>query len=99
LQPVDLDHLVSLFYRYRLICIAEEGSRCGGIGEQIAAELKQRGIALPLIHLGFPRKFLPHGSRRELLALYGLDGRNIAVSIEQALVSARRLVPSSSIRV
>jgi 1-deoxy-D-xylulose-5-phosphate synthase len=98
-QPLDMDHLISLFYRYRLICLAEEGCRCGGIGEQIAAELKQRGTALPFLHLGFPRKFLPHGSRRELLALYGLDSRNMAAAVEQALASAKRLVPSSSIHV
>ena len=99
LQPLDMDHLVSLFYRYRMICIAEEGCRCGGIGEQIAADLKRRATALPLLHLGFPRKFLPHGSRRELLALYGLDGKNIAAAVEQVLASQKRLIPSSALRV
>jgi 1-deoxy-D-xylulose-5-phosphate synthase len=98
LQPLDLDYLVSLFYRYRLICIVEEGSRCGGVGEQIAAELKRRGTALPFLHLGFPRKFLMQGSRRQLLALYGLDGNNIATAVEQALESTRRLVPSTPLR-
>ncbi len=98
-QPLDMDHLVSLFYRYRMICIAEEGCRCGGIGEQIAADLKRRGAALPLLHLGFPREFLPHGSRRELLALYGLDGKNIAAAVEQVLASEKRLIPSSALRV
>jgi 1-deoxy-D-xylulose-5-phosphate synthase len=98
-QPLDMDHLVSLFYRYRLICVAEEACRCGGIGEQIAAELKRRATALPYLHLGFPRKFLPHGSRRELLALYGLDCRNMAAAVEQGLASAKRMIPSSSLRV
>jgi len=98
-QPLDMDHLISLFYRYRLICVAEEGCRCGGVGEQIAAELKRRGTAIPFLHLGFPRKFLPHGSRRELLSLYSLDGQNIAAAVEQALASEKRLVPSTSLRV
>jgi 1-deoxy-D-xylulose-5-phosphate synthase len=98
-QPLDMDYLVSLFYRYRMICIAEEGCRCGGIGEQIAADLKRRGTALPLLHLGFPRKFLPHGSRRELLALYGLNGQNMAAAVEQALASEKRLIPSSPLHV
>jgi 1-deoxy-D-xylulose-5-phosphate synthase len=98
-QPLDMDHLVSLFYRYRLICVAEEGCRCGGVGEQIAAELKRRGTAIPFLHLGFPRKFLSHGSRRELLSLYSLDGQNIAAAVEHALASAKRLVPSTSLRV
>ena len=97
-QPLNLDHLISMFYRYRLICVAEEGCRCGGVGEQIAAELKRRGTAIPFLHLGFPRKFLPHGSRRELLGLYGLDGQNIAAAVEQALASEKRLVPSLSLR-
>jgi 1-deoxy-D-xylulose-5-phosphate synthase len=95
IQPLDMDHLVSLFYRYRLICVAEEGCRCGGIGEQISAELTRRGPALSFLHLGFPREFLPQGSRRELLGLYGLDGRNMAAAVEQALASEKRLVPSS----
>jgi 1-deoxy-D-xylulose-5-phosphate synthase len=98
-QPLDMDHLVSRFYRYRLICLVEEGCRCGGVGEQIAAELKRRGTALPFIHLGFPREFIPQGTRRELLALYGLDSRNMAAAVEQALASANRLIPSSSLRI
>ena len=99
IQPLDMDHLISLFYRYRLICVAEEGCRCAGVGEQIAAELKRRAIAIPFLHLGFPRKFLPHGSRRELLSLYSLDGQNIAAAVEQALASEKRLIPSTSLRV
>jgi 1-deoxy-D-xylulose-5-phosphate synthase len=94
LQPLDMEQLVSLFYRYRLVCVAEEGCRCGGIGEKIAAELKRGGIAVPFLHLGFPRKFIPQGPRRDLLAVYGLDGRNMAAAIEQALASTKRLVPS-----
>ncbi|UCF98193.1 MAG: 1-deoxy-D-xylulose-5-phosphate synthase [Spirochaetaceae bacterium] len=99
LQPLDMDHLVSLFYRYRLVCLVEEGCRCGGIGEKIAADLKLRGTALPFLHLGFPRRFLPHGSRREQLALYGLDGQTIAAAVEQAFAAANRLVPSTSLHI
>ncbi|MBN2553291.1 MAG: 1-deoxy-D-xylulose-5-phosphate synthase [Spirochaetales bacterium] len=99
LQPLDLDHLASLFYRYRLICFVEEGCRCGGIGEQVAADLKRRGTALPFLHLGFPRKFLAQGSRREQLALYGLDARNLAAAIEQAFASTNRLIPSTPLRI
>lgn len=95
IQPLDLDYLVSLFYRYRMVCLVEEGCRCGGIGEQIAADLKRRGIVVPFLHLGFPRKFIQQGSRRELLEIYGLDGRTIAVAVEQALTSADRLIPSA----
>lgn len=95
IQPLDLDYLVSLFYRYRMVCLVEEGCRCGGIGEQIAAELKRRGGVVPFLHLGFPRSFIPQGSRRELLGVYGLDGRTIAVAVEQALASADRLIPSA----
>jgi 1-deoxy-D-xylulose-5-phosphate synthase len=98
-QPLDMDHLISLFYRYRLICVVEEGCRCSGVGEQIAAELKSRATAIPFLNLGFPRKFLPHGSRSELLSLYSLDGQNIAAAIEQALATEKRLVPSASLHV
>ena len=99
LQPLDLEHLISIFYRYRLICLAEEGGICGGIGEQVAAALKQSGAPLPFLHLGFPKSFLPHGSRREMLQLHGLDGRSIASSVEQALVSTKRLIPSTPLHI
>jgi len=97
IQPLDFDYLVSRFYRYRMVCLVEEGCRCGGIGEQIAADLKHRGVVIPFLHLGFPRKFIPQGSRRELLEVYGLERRTIAVAVEQALASADRLIPSTTL--
>jgi 1-deoxy-D-xylulose-5-phosphate synthase len=93
IQPLDWDHLLALFGGYRMVCLAEEGSRCGGVGERIAAEMKGRGAAVPFLHLGFPDRFVSQGSRRELLALCGLNGRNMAAAVEQLLVSTGRLLP------
>jgi 1-deoxy-D-xylulose-5-phosphate synthase len=98
IQPLDLEHLVSLFYRYQLVCLCEEGCLQGGVGERLAAALKERRAAVPFLHLGLPNRFVPHGTRRQLLEMYGLDGRSLAVNVEQALSSANRLIPSTSYR-
>jgi len=98
IQPLDVDYLTSVFYRYRIVCFCEEGCLCGGVGEQIAAFLKERGAALRFIHLGFPKDFISHGTRAELLSLYGLDSNNIASVVEQALASTASLIPSASLR-
>jgi 1-deoxy-D-xylulose-5-phosphate synthase len=97
IEPLDIEYLLSLFYRYRLVCFCEEGCIRGGVGEQMAAALKQRGVVIPFLHLGLPNLFIPHGTRGELLSLYGLDARNIAASVEQALASAKRLIPASAL--
>jgi 1-deoxy-D-xylulose-5-phosphate synthase len=63
----------------------EENSLRGGFGEAVAACLRERSLAPPLLTLGLPAEFVPQGTRRELLAELGLDGEGVARRVRAAL--------------
>ncbi|HET7327750.1 MAG TPA: 1-deoxy-D-xylulose-5-phosphate synthase [Nocardioidaceae bacterium] len=96
--PVD-PALAPLGGAHRLVVTVEDGVREGGVGTRIAQLVDDAGLHVPVRTLGLPTEFLPHGSRTELLAHYGLDGPGIAASVRAALGQASprpgrlRLVP------
>ncbi|MDE1950306.1 MAG: 1-deoxy-D-xylulose-5-phosphate synthase, partial [Burkholderiales bacterium] len=49
------------------------------VGECLAAA----GLAVPLLHLGLPDRFVEHGDPAQLLAQCGLDAAGIERSIRQ----------------
>jgi 1-deoxy-D-xylulose-5-phosphate synthase len=59
----------------------EEGSIMGGAGSAVAEALNAAGLALPLLQLGLPDRFIDHGDHAHLLALQGLDAAGIEASI------------------
>ena len=58
----------------------------GGFGSAVAEVLPPtRQVATPLLRLGIPDQFLPHGKREVLLAELGLDAVGIAERVRKAL--------------
>jgi len=57
----------------------------GGFGSAVAEVLADEDVATPLLRLGIPDRFLPHGKRELLLAQLGLDGVGIAERVTKAL--------------
>jgi len=53
----------------------------GGAGSGVAEFLAAERIALPILHLGLPDRFIDHGDPAFLLAHVGLDAKGIAASI------------------
>ncbi|HYB33668.1 MAG TPA: hypothetical protein VED45_09600, partial [Steroidobacteraceae bacterium] len=49
------------------------------VSELLVAE----GLAVPLLQLGIPDRFIEHGSREGCLAAAGLDAGSLAASIER----------------
>ncbi len=76
-RPVPAE-LVSLSAEYRLVVSVEDGIRTGGVGDAIAAALRDAGVATPLRSLGVPPGWHPHGSRGEILAELGLTAQDVA---------------------
>ncbi|MFQ3620925.1 MAG: 1-deoxy-D-xylulose-5-phosphate synthase [Spirochaetales bacterium] len=83
IKPLDVEYIKEVFASYPIVVLAEEGTRLGGIGEQIGSSLVGwKGLYL---HLGAPDRFLPQASREELLEEHGLDGNSIASIVLSAL--------------
>jgi 1-deoxy-D-xylulose-5-phosphate synthase len=76
--------LASMAARHRLLVTTEDNGRTGGLGAAIAQSCQDSGITTPVVNLGLPRAFLPHGPRSELLADAGLDSAGIARAVARA---------------
>ncbi len=72
-KPLDAEALRNELSRYSRIITLEDGSATGGAGAQIASILgRDPGQGL-ILNLGWPDRFIPHGTIGELKARYELD--------------------------
>lgn len=76
-KPVD-DALPGLAARHRVVVTVEDNSRAGGVGSAFAQALRDADVDVPLRDFGIPARFLPHGTREEVLAEAGLTAPAIA---------------------
>jgi 1-deoxy-D-xylulose-5-phosphate synthase len=76
-RPVPIE-LAGLAGSHRLVVTLEDGVRTGGVGEAVAATMRDAGIRTPIRNVGVPVGFHPHGSRAEVLSALGLTGQDIA---------------------
>jgi 1-deoxy-D-xylulose-5-phosphate synthase len=83
IKPLDEDLVLSIVARHRALVTIEENSTAGGAGSAIGELLVAEGIAVPLLHLGIPDRFIEHGSREECLAAAGLDVAGLSGAIER----------------
>jgi 1-deoxy-D-xylulose-5-phosphate synthase len=86
-RPLD-PKLVTDAGAHRLVVTIEDGLRVGGAGSFIAdaiADLQETRVSPPVLVLGVPTSFIPHGSPELILSQLGLDGPGIAASTAKAL--------------
>jgi 1-deoxy-D-xylulose-5-phosphate synthase len=84
-KPIDENYLISLINEYKLAVFIEEGIKEGGFGEYASSLARQFDCKASTIALcaksGFIENDLALGTREELLAANGLDGKGIAEQI------------------
>jgi 1-deoxy-D-xylulose-5-phosphate synthase len=83
-RPVPIE-LAALARRYRLVVTLEDGVRAGGVGDAVAAMLRDAGVRTPLRDFGVPVGFHPHGSRNEILTALGLTAQEVAREITETV--------------
>jgi 1-deoxy-D-xylulose-5-phosphate synthase len=81
-KPLDEALVLELARSHEGLVTVEEGCVMGGAGSAVLECLAAAGLALPLLQLGLPDRFIEHGDPVRLLALCGLD----AAGIEKAIV-------------
>ncbi|MFJ5228918.1 1-deoxy-D-xylulose-5-phosphate synthase [Kitasatospora sp. NPDC088391] len=81
--PVPAE-LLDLAAGHRLVVTVEDNVRSGGVGDAVARALADRGCRVPVTSLGLPGRFLPHGSRPELLTAAGLSAEQIVHAVLRA---------------
>jgi 1-deoxy-D-xylulose-5-phosphate synthase len=86
-RPLDPQMIVDAG-RHQLIVTVEDGVRSGGAGSLIAdavADLRETRVSPPVLVLGVPVAYIPHGTPELILAQLGLDGPGIAAAIAKTL--------------
>jgi 1-deoxy-D-xylulose-5-phosphate synthase len=77
--------MVDFAARFRLVCTIEDGLDAGGIGDAVGRACAEHGNSVPVRSFGLPRRFLPHGTRGEVLSQAGLDAARLAERIGRCL--------------
>lgn len=89
-RPLD-PAMVADAARHRLVVTAEDGIRFGGAGSYIAdavADLEESRHSPPVLCLGTPVAYIPHGKPGAIHAQLGLDGAGMAAAIRKTLHGA-----------
>jgi 1-deoxy-D-xylulose-5-phosphate synthase len=82
-KPLDVELLDQVAREHDAIVTVEEGALAGGAGSAVLEALQTAGIALPVLNLGLPDRFIEHGDPAKLLAMLGLDASGMEQSIRQ----------------
>jgi 1-deoxy-D-xylulose-5-phosphate synthase len=83
-KPLDREAILAAA-ETKLIVTVEEGVIAGGVGEGVLDVLAREGVSAPVLTLGLPDTFIPHGTCSELLAECGLDAEGIKRSVMDRL--------------
>jgi len=97
-RPLD-PALLAALTRSPFVVTVENGVMEGGAGTEIAARLREQvgpRAVPPLLHLGVPTAYIPHGDPGRILSGLGLDGAGIAASVVRALASDERSAADAS---
>ena len=78
LKPLNETFLDAIFEQYRHVITLEDGDVYEGVGKRIAAYAAEKQANVRIKVMGWPDRFIEHGSTEELKERYGLDAASIA---------------------
>jgi 1-deoxy-D-xylulose-5-phosphate synthase len=82
-KPIDAELVLELARTHDALITIEDGCVVGGAGSAVGECLAAAGLAMPLMHLGLPDRFVEHGDPVKMMSLCGLDAAGIEQSIRQ----------------
>jgi 1-deoxy-D-xylulose-5-phosphate synthase len=85
-KPLDRARLVAQARKALLIVTMEDHVVMGGFGSAVQEALAEAGLTTPVERIGWPDRFIEHGSTVEALrAAYGLSADHIARRVTERL--------------
>ena len=84
-KPLDEEMLRSVLPQYKTVITVEDGAVAGGFGSAVEQFANDNNIAVRVVTLGLPDRFIEHGSPEELYAECGLDFNGIANAIRNSV--------------
>ena len=86
IKPLDQAGIIASAKRVKHIVTLEDNSVIGGFGQQLSSLLLEKGILdVKVTTIGWPDKFIEHGSIDELFEKYELDAKGVAERIRKAV--------------
>ena len=82
-KPLDTQLVLELARTHDALVTVEEGCTMGGAGSAVLECLAGAGVAMPVLVLGLPDKFVEHGDPGKLMSMCGLDAAGIERSVVQ----------------
>jgi 1-deoxy-D-xylulose-5-phosphate synthase len=81
-KPLDQELVLGLARGHELLVTVEENTVQGGAGSAVDECLQLHGMAVPLLQLGLPDRFIEQGEHGRMLADCGLDAQGLIARIE-----------------
>ncbi|WWO98962.1 MAG: 1-deoxy-D-xylulose-5-phosphate synthase [Candidatus Dasytiphilus stammeri] len=82
-KPLDELHILELARNHEILITLEESAIKGGAGSAVNEFIISNRIYIPILNIGLPDEFIPHGSQEEIRSCYGLD----AVGIQHQIIN------------
>ncbi len=86
-KPLDEKRLLQIAEDHQVIVTVEENAIAGGAGSGVNEFLLATGKKLSILNLGIPDRYIPQGTREEMLAEIGLNAQGIKSAINSFLES------------
>ena len=90
IKPVDAALIRECGRHTACLVTLEESCVRGGFGSSVSEVLQAAGIQCPLLSFGIPDRFIPHGTRDELLQACGLTPEMLVPAVMQRLGELKR---------
>jgi len=84
-KPMDTDMLLHTAKETPWLVTLEDNVTIGGFGEQVTSYLNEMNSSTKVLNIGWPDRFVEHGSCDELNALHQLDAQSIAERIQKSI--------------
>jgi 1-deoxy-D-xylulose-5-phosphate synthase len=97
-KPLDVDLIIDLAGRHDLLVTVEENVIAGGAGSAVLEALERATVAIPVLQLGLPDRFIDQGDPAIQLNECGLTAEGILQSIRARLAQSVSPVPQEAIR-
>ncbi|MEE3468052.1 MAG: transketolase C-terminal domain-containing protein, partial [Eubacterium sp.] len=89
-KPFDEELVRELASRHTVVVTMEDNVVTGGFGERVGAFLQRERVEVKgMLTVALPDEFVPHGTREELLAAYGLDAESVIERIRSVYKDVR----------
>ncbi|MGQ9660968.1 MAG: 1-deoxy-D-xylulose-5-phosphate synthase [Kiritimatiellia bacterium] len=87
-RPLDEALLFEQARRAKLFVTVENGVIAGGFGSAVQEALSTLGFNVPVLRVGWPDTFVPHGPCETLMAQFGLTPEAVAAAVKKRFRAA-----------